>query len=67
MVSVVHVCISKCIYGCTCNRIIKDEIMSFGRGTLEELKTGQGDGSDADTVLMYDIFKKINKQEYGLL
>lgn len=42
--------------------IIKDEIMSFGRWTLEELKNGQGDGSDADTVLMYDIFKiLINK------
>lgn len=41
--------------------------MSFGRWILEELKTGQGDGSDADTVLMYDIFKKINKQEYGYI
>lgn len=38
--------------------IIKDEVMSFDR-TLEKLKTGQGDGSDADTVLMYDIFKKL--------
>lgn len=33
--------------------IIKDEVMSFGRWTLEELKTGQGDGSDTDTVLAH--------------
>lgn len=66
MVSVVHVRIYKLYMGVHVT-VIKDEIMSFGRWTLEELKTGQGhggqgNGSDADTVLMYDIFKKlINK------